>query len=52
MDKTTYERIRNHNHFKELQSQLVPSFFKSIECKEGYYLVTPYAELFLNAVFY
>jgi hypothetical protein len=52
MDKTTYERIRNHNHFKELQSQQVPSFFKSIECKEGYYLVTPYAELFLNAVFY
>lgn len=51
MDKTEYNRIRAAYHFEQMKSQLVPSMFKQLECKEGYYLITPFGQLFINAVY-
>lgn len=51
MDKSVYNKIRLKYGYEKLKSQLVPSVFKSLECKEGYYLITPFGHLFLNAIY-
>ena len=50
-DKTGYDRIRERIDYETMKSEKVPSEYKSLECKEGYYVITPFAKLFLDAVF-
>lgn len=50
-DKTGYNRIRETYGLEKLRKELVPNEYKSLECKEGYYLVTPFGKLFIKAVF-
>ena len=51
MDKTEYNRIRETYNFENLKTELVPNVFTKIECKEGYYSITPFGKLFINAVY-
>lgn len=51
LDKTEYNRIRSSLGFEQLKKELVPSVYKKLECKEGYYRVTPFGWLFISAVF-
>ena len=50
-DKTGYNRIRETYGLERMRKEFVPNEFRSLECKEGYYQVTPFGKLFIDAVF-
>ncbi|MBQ6187212.1 MAG: DUF4393 domain-containing protein [Prevotella sp.] len=49
IDKTVYDRIKDKYNLKQMETQLVPRFYKSITVKEGYYLITDFGKLFISA---
>ena len=49
IDKTVYDRIKDKYNLKQMETQLVPRFYKSITVKEGYYLITDLGKLFISA---
>ena len=50
-DKTGYDQIRKTYGLEKMRKELDLNLFKSLKCIEGYYLVTPFGKLFIEAVF-
>lgn len=49
IDPTDYNKIKERVNFENLQQQLVPGIFKSIEQENHFYQVTAFGKLFINA---
>lgn len=49
IDKTIYNAIREKYGLKMKESYLVPNIFKSITVEEGYYRITDFGKLFIEA---
>ena len=48
-DKNIYNLIREKYNFKQLEEQLVPNVMKSVRIVEGYYDITEFGKLFIQA---
>lgn len=49
VDKTIYNQIREEYDLKGLEKQLIPHHYKSISVEEGYYKITDFGKLFIEA---
>ena len=49
IDKTIYNAIREKYNLKLMESLLVPAAYKSISVEEGYYRITDFGRLFIEA---
>lgn len=49
INKTVYNAIREKYGLKKIEPELVPNVFKSISVEEGYYKITDFGKLFIEA---
>ena len=49
INKNTYNQIRDKYNFKQLEDQLVPNMMQSVTIVEGYYDITEFGRLFIQA---